>query len=46
MINDLERDLVTNGDLDHAVADAAVALVDLGNTKVVASIEHEITDLV
>ena len=27
MINDLERDLVTNGDLDHAVADAAT-LVD------------------
>ena len=26
MINNLERDLVTNGDLDHAVADAAESI--------------------
>ena len=42
----LEWDLVTNGDLEYAVADAAVFLVNLRDTEIVASVDHEVGELV
>ena len=42
----LEVELVTNSKLEHAVALAAVTLVDFANTQVVTSVENEILVLV